>query len=54
MKYLPVTAAILAAALGGAGFVYGGYDDSPGLQGISALLVIGMVAYGVRITRRSR
>ncbi|AMY23344.1 hypothetical protein A3Q41_02042 [Rhodococcoides fascians] len=35
-----VLAAIVIAALGGAAFVLGGADDSPGLQGIGVLLVV--------------
>ncbi|MEO3924770.1 hypothetical protein ABGB07_13050 [Micromonosporaceae bacterium B7E4] len=54
MKYLLAIGAILAIGIGVAGIVYGGYDDSPGLQLLSALLVIGTIAYGVRVARRSR
>ncbi|MEN3609515.1 hypothetical protein [Plantactinospora sp. ZYX-F-223] len=54
MKYLLVIGAIVAVAIGAAGIVYGGYDDSPGLQLLSALLIIGTLAYGVRVVRRSR
>jgi hypothetical protein len=50
MKYLLV---ILAAVLGVAAFLYGGADDSPGLQLIGALLVIGAIGYGVRTARRT-
>lgn len=46
--------AVLIAALGGAAFVYGGADDSPGLQLIGALLVVGAIAFAVRVARRSR
>ncbi|GAB3069867.1 hypothetical protein [Micromonospora schwarzwaldensis] len=46
--------ALLAAALGVAGFGYGEADDSRGLQFLSALLVIGAVAIGVRVARRTR
>jgi hypothetical protein len=43
---------LLAVALGVAGVVHGEADDSPGLQLLGALLVIGAIAYGVRIARR--
>jgi hypothetical protein len=45
---------VLAAALGVAAFVYGGADDSPGLQGLGILLIIGAVAFAVRLARRGR
>jgi hypothetical protein len=44
---------ILAAAIGVAAIVFGGYDDSPGLQGLGGLVVIGAVALGVRAARRT-
>jgi hypothetical protein len=46
--------AALVAALGAAAFVLGGADDSPGLQGIGALLVLGAVVFAVRTARRPR
>jgi len=51
MKYL---VAILAIAIGVAGIVYGEADDSPGLQLFGGALVVGAVAFRVRIARRSR
>ena len=45
--------AALIVALGVAAFLYGGADDSPGLQLLGAVLVVGAVAFGVR-TARSR
>ncbi|MEQ4300150.1 hypothetical protein ABNF97_01945 [Plantactinospora sp. B6F1] len=51
MRYL---LALLAIALGVAAVVYGEADDSPGLQFLGALLVLGALAYGVRVVRRSR
>jgi hypothetical protein len=53
MKYLVVIIAILAIALGVAGIVYGEADDSPGLQLIGVVLVVGALALGVRTARRS-
>lgn len=52
MKYLLVTAVVLAVAVGLAGFLYGGADDSPGLQLLGALLVVGAIVLGVRTARR--
>ncbi|WP_176308401.1 hypothetical protein [Micromonospora sp. NBS 11-29] len=54
MRYLVAAAASLAVVLGVAGLAYGEADDSPGLQLLSALLVIGAVAIGVRMVRGTR
>ena len=51
MKYL---LAILLIAIGVAGIVAGEADDSPGLQLLGVVLVVGAVALGVRIAQRSR
>jgi hypothetical protein len=51
MKYI---LAILAIALGVAGIVYGEADDSPGLQLLGVVLIVGVVALGARIVKRSR
>ncbi|MFC4019324.1 hypothetical protein ACFOW4_15435 [Micromonospora sp. GCM10011542] len=51
MTYL---VALLVIALGVAGVVYGGADDSPGLQLLGVVLVVAAVVYGVRAARRSR
>ena len=51
MKYLVV---VLAIAIGVAGVVAGGVDDSPGFQLLSLVLIVGAVAQGVRMVRRSR
>ena len=45
--------AILLIAIGVAAVVLGGADDSPGLQLIGVLLVVGAVALSVRTARRS-
>ncbi|MEV1329737.1 hypothetical protein AB0J20_09200 [Micromonospora costi] len=52
----PATYVVLVAAvaLGVAGIVYGEGDDSPGLQAIGAVLVVGAVVLGVRALRRGR
>jgi hypothetical protein len=44
--------AILAIAIGIAAIVLGEADDSPGLQLLGVLLVVGTVALGVRTARR--
>ncbi|SCG36505.1 hypothetical protein [Micromonospora humi] len=54
MRILLAAVVVLAAALGVAGLVYGEADDSPGLQLLSALLVIGAVAVVARHARRPR
>ncbi len=54
MKYFLAIVAILAIAMGIAGIVYGEADDSPGLQLLGIVLVVGVVAFGVRTARRSR
>jgi drug/metabolite transporter (DMT)-like permease len=51
MKYF---VAILAIAIGVAGVVAGEADDSPGLQLLGVLLIIGAIVLGVRMVRRSR
>ncbi|GAA3615153.1 MULTISPECIES: hypothetical protein [Micrococcales] len=39
-------------AIGTIAIVYGEGDDSPGLQGLGTLIVLGMIALGVRTIRR--
>lgn len=51
MRYV---VAIVVAALGVGAIVYGGSDDSPGLQLIGAVLVIGAVVAGIRTARHDR
>ena len=51
MSYL---LALLLLALGAAGVVAGEADDSPGLQLLGVLLVVGAVAVVVRTLRRNR
>jgi hypothetical protein len=46
--------AILATGIGVAAIVLGEADDSPGLQLLGVLLVVGAVALGVRTAQRSR
>jgi len=51
---LSYLAAVLVLAVGAAGLVAGEADDSPGLQLLGALLVVGAVVAGVRTARRGR
>lgn len=51
MRYL---LPVLLVALGAAAFVYGGADDSPGLQLIGAVIVVGAVVLAVRARRSAR
>lgn len=46
--------AVLAVAVGVAAVVLGEADDSPGLQGLGVLLVLGAVVLTVRTARRRR
>jgi hypothetical protein len=51
MKYV---VAILAIAIGVAGVVAGGLDDSPGAQLLCVVLIVGAVVVIVRTAHRSR
>ena len=51
---LAILAALLATAIGTAANVLGEADDSPGLQGLGVLLVVGTVALGVRAGQRRK
>ena len=53
-RHLLILAAILATAIGVAAIVLREADDSPGLQGLGVLLIIGTVAVGVRRAQRSK
>jgi hypothetical protein len=53
-RALAIAVALLLVALGIAGVVAGEADDSPGLQLLGALLVVGAVVAGVRTVRRRR
>ena len=52
--FLAAVAVLLVIALGLAGVVLGEADDSPGLQGLGVVLVIGALVVGVRSVRRAR
>ena len=49
MRYL---VAVLLVAIGVAGVVAGEFDDSPGLQLLGVLVIVGAVVLGVRTARR--
>ncbi|HET9871734.1 MAG TPA: hypothetical protein VFP89_03935 [Propionibacteriaceae bacterium] len=51
MRYLLVA---LVIGLGAAGVVAGEADDSPGLQLLGGLLILGAVVQCVRMVKRSR
>ena len=51
MRYL---IAVLVLALGVAGMVAGEADDSPGLQLLGVLFIVGAVVLGVKTARRTR
>jgi len=51
MKYVLV---VVAVVIGIAAIVFGEADDSPGLQGLGALLAIGAIVFAVRAARRRR
>ena len=53
-RYLLLVLILLGVALGVAGVILGGADDSPGLQLIGVLLVVGVIASGVRVARRGQ
>jgi hypothetical protein len=52
--FLTAAAVVALVVVGVLGMVAGESDDSPGLQGIGGLLVIGAVVLAVRTVRRGR
>ena len=50
-KKFKIVFLILAILLGVFLFVYGGYDDSPGAQGLGVLAVIGGVSGVIKTTK---
>ncbi len=52
MNKLKIAGAILLMLFGVFVFVYGGYDDSPGAQGLGLLIVISSIVYVVRSKRK--
>ncbi len=53
MRTLKILGSVLAVLLGAFLFVYGGYDDSPGAQGLGLLVVIGGIVGAVKSRRKS-
>ncbi|MFC3505551.1 hypothetical protein ACFOOK_31965 [Micromonospora krabiensis] len=51
MKYLLTLAALLGVALGAAAIAHGEADDSPGLQLLGVLLLLGAIVFGIRLVR---
>lgn len=51
MRYVLTVVVILAVALGVAAIAHGEADDSPGLQLLGVVLVIGAAAFGIRNIR---
>ena len=45
-------ALVVGVAIGAMAIVYGEGDDSPGLQGLGALMILCMIAFGVRTFRQ--
>ncbi|WP_447002964.1 hypothetical protein ACRAKI_25050 [Saccharothrix isguenensis] len=54
MKYVLALAVLLAVAIGVAAFAYGEADDSPGLQLIGAIVVVGTIVFTVRTARAGK
>lgn len=52
--YLTAAAVLALIVIGVLGMVAGESDDSPGLQGIGGLLIVGAVVLAVRTVRRGR
>ncbi len=52
--FLLVVVLLAVVALGVAGVVLGEADDSPGLQGLGVLVVVGAAWFAVRAVRRTR
>ncbi|MCW0212739.1 MAG: hypothetical protein OJJ54_05235 [Pseudonocardia sp.] len=52
--FLLACAVLLVLAMGAVGIVHGEADDSPGLQLLGALFVIGGIVLGVRLVRQRR
>ena len=52
--FLTAVAVLALVVVGVLGMVAGESDDSPGLQGIGGLLIVGAVVLAVRTVRRGR
>ena len=47
-KYIKITLCILVILLGLFLIVFGGYDDSPGAQGLGLILIIATIVIAIR------
>ncbi|MFC7960265.1 hypothetical protein SAMN05444374_10660 [Rhodococcoides kroppenstedtii] len=54
VRWVDAVVIVIAVAVGVAAVIAGGADDSPGLQGLGLIVVIGSVALAVRRARRRR
>ena len=54
VRWVDAVVIVIAVAVGVAAVIAGGVDDSPGLQGLGVMVVIGSVALAVRRARRRR
>ncbi|MFC7957313.1 hypothetical protein [Rhodococcoides kroppenstedtii] len=54
LRWVDAVVTVLVVAIGVAAVIAGGADDSPGLQGLGLIVVIGSVALAVRRARRRR
>ena len=52
MTALRALAIVVALGIGVAGMVLGEADDSPGLQFLGLMVIVGAIASGVRMARR--
>ncbi|MBJ7453796.1 MAG: hypothetical protein JHC71_17190 [Blastococcus sp.] len=52
--FLTAAAVVALVVVGVLGMVAGESDDSPGLQGVGGLLIVGAVVLAVRTVRRGR
>lgn len=54
VRWVDAVVTAVVVAIGVAAVIAGGADDSPGLQGLGLMVVIGSVALAVRRARRRR
>lgn len=52
MRYLILAGVLITIAIGVLGVVHGEADDSPGLQLLGVLFVLGAITFGVRTLRK--
>ncbi len=52
MKIIKIILFILAVLFGIFLFIYGGYDDSPGAQGLGLLVVIGGIVGIIKVRKK--